>query len=64
MLILTRHPSEEIYIEDADGNLIRVAVLGVSGNQVRLGIDAPANVHIARSEIYKSKEHRKQHAKG
>lgn len=64
MLILTRRPSEEIYIEDADGNLIRVAVLGVSGNQVRLGIDAPANVHIARSEIYKSKKHRKQHADG
>lgn len=48
MLILTRRPGEQIVIGD---DLI-LTVLGVKGNQVRLGITAPRDVPIHRSEIY------------
>ncbi len=48
MLILTRRQSEAVVI----GNHIEITVLGVKGNQVRLGIDAPKNVTVHRKEIY------------
>lgn len=48
MLILTRRIGESIVIEDN----IKVAVLGVKGNQVRLGIEAPRKVAVHREEIY------------
>ena len=48
MLVLTRRLGEGITI----GNSIRVVILGVRGNQVRLGIDAPAQTEIYRDEIY------------
>jgi len=48
MLILTRKPSETIRINDD----ISVTVLGVSGQQVRLGIAAPDTVEVHREEIY------------
>lgn len=47
MLILTRRPVETIYI----GENVTVTVLGVVGNQVRLGISAPKNITIDREEI-------------
>jgi carbon storage regulator len=47
MLILTRKPGEVIRI----GNDITVTVLGVKGQQVRLGIDAPKGVPVDREEI-------------
>ena len=47
MLILTRKPNEEIII---NGN-IRMRVLSVHGGRIRLGIDAPADVAIRRSEL-------------
>lgn len=47
MLILTRRPSEAINI----GNDVTVTVLGVAGNQVRIGIEAPKNVPVDRAEI-------------
>lgn len=47
MLILTRKPGETLYI----GDEVTVTVLGVVGNQVRFGIDAPRNIIIDRSEI-------------
>jgi carbon storage regulator len=47
MLILSRKLGEEIVI---DGN-IRVVVLGLKGTLVRLGVDAPRNVTVNRSEI-------------
>jgi len=48
VLILTRKPGETIRINDD----ISVTVLGVSGQQVRLGITAPAEVEVHREEIY------------
>jgi len=48
MLILTRRVDERILI----GNDIVVCVLGIEGNRVRLGLDAPDNVTILREEIY------------
>lgn len=47
MLILTRKPDETIVI----GENITVTVLGVKGNQVRIGIHAPPNVTVDREEI-------------
>lgn len=50
MLILTRRIHDTIIVgEDAD---IKITVLGVKGNQVRLGIDAPKDVPVHRKEIY------------
>lgn len=48
MLILTRRVGETIVI----GNSIQVTVLGVKGNQVRLGISAPKDVAVHREEIF------------
>ena len=49
MLVLTREIGESFSI----GDDITVQILGVTGNQVRLGINAPQNVKIHRSEVYK-----------
>ena len=48
MLILTRNISQKIKI----GDDVTVTVLGVQGNQVRLGINAPKNVAVHRQEIF------------
>jgi carbon storage regulator len=48
MLILTRRVCETIVIQDD----IEVVILGVKGNQVRLGIKAPPNVSVHRLEIW------------
>ena len=48
MLILTRRPKETICI----GDEVRITVLGIKGNQVRIGIDAPDAVAVHREEIY------------
>jgi carbon storage regulator len=47
MLILTRKPGESIYIGD-----VKVTLLELKGNQIRVGIDAPKDVRIYREEIY------------
>jgi len=51
MLILTRRVGETIIIEMPTGEQIQVAVLGVKGNQVRLGTDAPDDIQIMREEL-------------
>jgi carbon storage regulator len=48
MLILTRRVGETVMI----GSDITVTILGVKGNQVRVGINAPKNVAVHREEIY------------
>lgn len=49
MLILTRRVGEAVMI----GDDVNITVLGVKGNQVRLGINAPRSVAVHREEIYK-----------
>ena len=49
MLILSRRPGESVKI----GDDVTVTVLGVKGNQLRLGFTAPASIAVHREEIYK-----------
>lgn len=48
MLILTRRVGEALMI----GDNVSITVLGVKGNQVRIGVDAPKDVAVHREEIY------------
>ena len=61
MLILTRRVGETLMI----GDEVSVTVLGVKGNQVRVGIQAPKSVAVHREEIYKRiQREREQSAEG
>ncbi len=48
MLILTRRVGETIVIEDE----VKVTVLGIKGNQVRIGVNAPSEISVHREEIW------------
>jgi len=49
MLILTRKDNESLFI----GDDIEITVLGVKGNQVRIGINAPKDIDVHREEVYR-----------
>ncbi|MGB5179053.1 MAG: carbon storage regulator CsrA, partial [Gammaproteobacteria bacterium] len=48
MLILTRRVNEKLMV----GDEVTVTVLSISGNQVRIGVNAPRHVPVHREEIY------------
>ena len=56
MLILTRRVGQTVIV----GNDVTVTIVGVKGNQIRIGISAPKNVSIHREEIYE-RIRREQH---
>ncbi len=58
MLILTRRIGETLCI----GDDVRVEVLGIKGNQVRIGINAPKALPVHREEVYERIRHEKQTA--
>ena len=60
MLILTRRVGETLMI----GDDVSVTVLGVKGNQVRIGINAPRDVAVHREEIYERIRHEKDEPEG
>lgn len=53
MLVLTRRPGEQIVI---DGN-IRLTVVSIKGDRIRLGIEAPPSVVVDRAEIHDRRMH-------
>jgi carbon storage regulator len=48
MLILTRRVGESLIISDD----MKVTVLGIKGNQIRIGVSAPRDIAVHREEIY------------
>jgi len=60
MLILSRRPGESLTI----GDDVVVTVVGVKGNQIRLGITAPREVRVLRDEVHKGMGEECQAANG
>lgn len=59
MLILTRRVGETLMV----GDDVTVTVLGVKGNQVRIGVNAPKDVAVHREEIYQRIQQEKDQSK-
>jgi len=60
MLILTRRVGETLMV----GDDITITVLGVKGNQVRIGVNAPRTVAVHREEIYERIKHEQNQKDG
>ena len=60
MLILTRRVGETLMV----GDDVTVTVLGVKGNQVRIGVNAPKHVAVHREEIYERIKDEQSHKEG
>jgi len=60
MLILTRRAGETVMI----GSDVTITVLGVKGNQVRIGINAPKDIAVHREEIYERIQNEKSGGSG
>ena len=60
MLILTRRVGETLMV----GDEVSITVLGVKGNQVRLGVNAPKTIAVHREEIYARIQQEKEEKEG
>lgn len=60
MLVLSRRLGETLII----GNDTKISVLGISGNQVRLGITAPKEITVHREEVYQRIKEEEQEKTG
>lgn len=58
MLVLSRKTNESLMI----GNQIEIKILSIDGDQVKIGIVAPKNVKVHRSEIYEAIQNQNQQA--
>ncbi|MES2824347.1 MAG: carbon storage regulator CsrA [Pseudomonadota bacterium] len=56
MLILTRRIGETIVI----GSDVNITLLGMTGNQIRIGVKAPRDIEVHREEIYKKIQREKE----
>lgn len=56
MLVLSRQRDETVVLKLLSGQLIRVTVVDIRGDKVRLGFDAPPNVAVNREEIHNAIE--------